>query len=130
MTSGKLSEAVLPEVVIASAGMDTSKGEDVFGPWFSPEHAGLLTARSHYGFASGFDNAGSNEEPLPTEGPVLHAVDILDEVEQFLLHRRRAGGCGTFLTGFIQEELDAVLEQALCPLAPPPRVIEMVLASE
>jgi hypothetical protein len=101
---------MFPEIVIPSAGIDTSKSKDMFGAGFSPEHAGLFTSRPDNGFAAGFDHAGSDEVPLSTEGSVLHAVDIAGEVEQFLLNRVGPGTSGTFLAGFSKQALDAVFD--------------------
>ena len=121
---------MFPEIVIPSAGIDTSKSKDMFGAGFSPEHAGLFTSRPDNGFAAGFDHAGSDEVPLPTEGSVLHAVDITGEVEQFLLNRFGPGASGTFLAGFSHQALDAVFEQPLCPFTAAALVIGMIFTAQ
>ena len=47
---------IFPELIEAAAGVDATQGQDVFGSWFAPEHAGLFAAGAHHGLAAGFND--------------------------------------------------------------------------
>jgi hypothetical protein len=49
-------EALFPELVEATAGVDAAQGQDVFRPRLSPEHARLFAAGADNRLASGFDD--------------------------------------------------------------------------
>jgi hypothetical protein len=48
-------------------------------------HAGLLEALADDGLASGFDDAGADEQAALAEPVVAHAGGVVEEVAKFLL---------------------------------------------
>ena len=72
--------ACLPVVLKAVVELTTSEGDDSVSASDGPEHAGLFEARTDYGFAPGFDNAGADKEMLAAELWVAHAGCILLKV--------------------------------------------------
>ena len=77
-------EAVFPEQIDASAGMDAPERENVLCAFDAPKHARLLTPTPNEGLAARLNDAGPDEEALTTEGAVLHPGDIAPEVAQRL----------------------------------------------
>ena len=69
-------EALLPEVVESTAGLDATQSEDVFGTGLSPEHARLFAASADDGFTAGFDNTGADKQALTAEFGVAHTIGI------------------------------------------------------
>ena len=103
-------EALLPELVAASAGMDAAQSQDVFGPGLAPEHARLFAARADHGFAASLNDPGTDEQALPTKGPVLHSLYIVNEVAQFLVNLLSLRLAGAFLAGFLNEVFDPIAQ--------------------
>lgn len=56
--------------------MGTPEGDDGVGAADSPEHAGLFESRTDRGFASGFDDAGADEQMLLAELGVAHSFGV------------------------------------------------------
>jgi hypothetical protein len=73
-------EALLPELIKPTAGVDTAQGQNILGPWLAPEHAGLFAARSDDGLATGLDNARTDKETPAAEAAILHAGYVVDDV--------------------------------------------------
>src|SRR5208282_2429588 len=103
--------------------MDAAQGENIFRPRLTPEHARLFATGPDDGFASGLDHTRTDEETFAPEGPVLHALHVVDEVTQSLFHGRGLGRVGAFLARFGNEFLHLVLEQSLGPASEPGFVI-------
>ncbi len=101
---------LLPELISTSARMDTAQSQDVFGAGRTPEHAGLLAARADQGFAAGLNDPGADEQALPTKGSVLHSLDIVNEVAQFLVNLLSLRLAGAFLAGFLNEVFDTITQ--------------------
>ena len=53
---------------------------------------------------------GSDEEAAAAESAILHALDVADEVTQFLFYRLGSGGAGAFLARGLDEMLDFIAE--------------------
>ena len=100
--SGTGVQPLLPELVAASAGMNAAQSQDIFGARRAPEHAGLLATGADYGFTAGLDDPGTDEQALPTKGPVLHSFDIVNEVAQFLVNLLRLRLADAFGAGFLE----------------------------
>ena len=75
--------------------MAATEGEDGVGAVDRPEHAGLFETRTDDGFATGFDDAGANEEVLLAELGIAHAFGMGFKVVGFdaqLFRHFSAGG--------------------------------------
>ena len=103
-------EPLLPELIPASAGMDAPQRQDVFGAACAPEHARMFATRADHGLAAGLDDPGTDEQALPTKGPVLHAFDVVNEVAQFLVNLLSLRLASAFLAGFLNEVFDAIAQ--------------------
>jgi len=103
-------EALLPELVAAPAGMDGAQSQDVFGTGGAPEHARLFAAGADHGLAAGFDDPGTDEQALPTKGPVLHSLYVVNEIAQLLVYLLSLRLTGAFLAGFLNEVFDTITQ--------------------
>src|SRR6266478_1919300 len=122
-------EPLFPELLQATAGMDTAQSQDVFRSRFAPEHAGLLAAGANDRLASGLDDARADEEALAAEGAILHAFHVVEEVTQFLFHRIGLRLAGAFFASLGNELLHLVLEQLPGPAAQSALVVGMFFAA-
>ena len=75
--------ASLPVVLKSPVELTATQGEDGIGPAHSPKHAGLFTAGTDHGFASGLDHASAHKQTLPAKLGVAHACSIPVEVFRF-----------------------------------------------
>ncbi len=123
-------EAVFPELVEASAGMDAAEGEDVLGTGFRPEHPRLFAPGTDHGLAAGLHDAGADEVADLPERAVLHALHVGGEVVQGSLDRHFIGFSRALAADFLDQVLDLVLEQPLGPAAKTGPVLRVVLADE
>ena len=96
-------EAFFPELIQAVACVNAPQSQDILGPRSSPEHSGLFAARADDGLAAGFNHARTNEETLFSEGAILHARDVIDEIAQCLLDVMGPAPVGRLLAGFSNE---------------------------
>ena len=104
-------EAVFPELVDASAGVDAPEREDVLGALDAPKHARLLAPTPDDRLAARLDDAGADEEALTAEGSVLHPGDISPEVAQRLFDHLRTSPFRRLLGGLLAERFDFVFQQ-------------------
>ena len=128
VTSGVLVEPVLPEVSGAAAGVNAAQGEEVLGAGDRPPHARLFAAGADDGFAAGLDDPGADEQSLPAKRAVLHARDVVHEIAQGRVDRRRLGAAAGLPSAFVDEPLDAVAQESLGPTTQP-RLVVGVLGS-
>ena len=103
-------KSLFPELIPASARIDTAQSQYVFGTGRAPEHARLFAARADHGLAAGLDDPGADEQALPTKGPVLHSFHIVNEVAQFLVDLLSLRLAGAFLAGFLNEVFDTIAQ--------------------
>ena len=103
-------EALPPELIAASAGVDGAQSQDVFGPGPSPEPARLFAAGADDGLAASLDDARADKEALAPEGPLLHSFHIVNKVRQRLLDLLGLRLTGAFGAGLLNEVLDAVTQ--------------------
>jgi hypothetical protein len=68
---------------VVLAGLGAAQGDDGAGD--GPVHAGLLDALADDGFASGFDDAGADEQTVGAEPVVAYSGCVGLEVAQGLL---------------------------------------------
>src|SRR5258708_7623257 len=101
-------ESHFPEFIESPAGADVAKRQDILGSRYAPEHARLFAARADDGFTAGFDDPRTDEEAAAAEGAILHALDVADEITQFLFHRFGSGGAGAFLARRRDELFDLI----------------------
>ena len=60
--------------------MAAAESEDGVRAAYCPEHAGLFAAGTNDGLAAGFDDTGADEQVLPTEFRVSHALGIFFKI--------------------------------------------------
>ena len=60
--------------------MAATEGDDRVCAGDGPEHAGLFEAGTDHGFATGFDDAGADEQVLAAKLRIAHALGISLEV--------------------------------------------------
>src|SRR5260221_14439851 len=107
-------EPIFPEGVSSRTEMDAAEGEHLFGSGAGPKHARLFAACADHRFAAGLNDAGANEEATLAEAAVLHALHVVLEVAEGLLHRfsraagesRRARGLDDFAHAIPQQQLN------------------------
>ena len=115
MACGVGVESLFPELVEATAGVDTPESQDILRSRLTPEHARLLAAGADHGLAASFNDSRTDKEALPAEGAILHAGDVVDKVTQLLFHRFGPGCGGACLASLGNQFFHAVFEQALGP---------------
>jgi hypothetical protein len=103
-------ESHFPELIEPAAGADTAQSQDILRPGHPPEHARLFAASADDGLAAGFNDPRPDEEASDAECALLHALDVVDEVTQFLFYRLGAGRAGAFLARRRNELFDFVPE--------------------
>jgi hypothetical protein len=99
-------EPVFPERVQATAAMDAAQSQDVFCAGQGPKHSGLFAAGTDDRFASGFHDARTDKVTCGAKGAILHALDIVLEISQFLLDCLRLRLTHALLAGFFNQRLN------------------------
>ena len=74
---------VVPAGVPAMTQEEAAQAEDVLGPGFGPEHAGLFETLADHGLAAGFDDAKADKQVWVTKLGVAHAFGISLQVGGF-----------------------------------------------
>ena len=83
---------LLPEIFEAAIEAAATEGDDFVRVEDSPEHARLFETRSYDDFATGFNDAGADKEPLGTKLRIAHAASVGLEVGRFFLDVLGKGG--------------------------------------
>src|SRR5208283_3357899 len=80
---GNSRPTALPVILKTAIEVSTAQGQDRVGSADGPEHSRTFEARSDHGFASSFDDAGTDEEVLAAELGVAHALGVPFEIIGF-----------------------------------------------